>query len=216
MNIKMLSAGVGAVIIILVAAVAWWLLSPLFVDKKVNEAFPLSAAAAVPADMTQAEVEQVMLSMAKVNQSVDEVMPQLLAETLPAENQPAPAAGDTAISTPTALKTGSFQDADNFHQGSGSATIYRGADGSMLLRLEDLDVTNGPDLHVILTPNANPQSRQDVSDQGYVDLGSIKGNQGNQNYEIPADVDIESLGSVVIYCQPFHVIFSVASLQSAS
>ena len=180
----------------------WWLLSPLFIDKNVDEAFPLSAGAVVPTDMTQVEVEQVMSGMAKLNQSVDESMP-----ILPSVEQP--------TTGPIALKTGSFQDADDFHKGSGNATIYRGADGSLLLRLENFDVTNGPDLHVILTPAADPQSRDDVSATGYVDLGSIKGNKGNQNYEIPSDVDIESLGSVVIYCQPFHVIFSVASLQTA-
>ncbi len=202
MNLKILAAGGGAVIIILVAVAAWWLLSPLFINRSVDEAFPLSAAAVVPADMTQAEVEQVMSGMAKINQSVDEIMPQSAMEEQPATE-------------PIALKTGSFQDADNFHKGSGTATIYRGGDGSLLLRLEDFDVTNGPDLHVILTPIANPQNRDDVSATGYVDLGSIKGNKGNQNYEIPAEVDVASLGSVVIYCQPFHVIFSVASLQNA-
>ena len=50
------------------------------------------------------------------------------------------------------LKTGNFRDADSFHRGSGQATIYRGPDGSRVLRLENLDVTNGPDLHVIITP----------------------------------------------------------------
>ena len=48
---------------------------------------------------------------------------------------------------------------------------------------------------------------------GYVDLGKLKGNKGNQNYEIPDDVDIASMRSVTIYCKPFQVIFSVAPLQ---
>lgn len=48
---------------------------------------------------------------------------------------------------------------------------------------------------------------------GYVDLGKLKGNKGNQNYTIPDDVDVAAQGSIVIYCKPFHVIFSVASLQ---
>jgi len=206
MNFQKLLIGGGAVIIagiiIAGAMVAWWLLSPLLINQNVDEAFPFSAAAVVPANMTQAEVEQVMSGMARVNQSVDEAMPQLSAE-----NQPA--------TEPTALKTGPFQDGDRFHQGSGRATVYREADGSLLLRLEDLDVTNGPDLHVILTPNAHPQSRQDVSATGYLDLGPLKGNQGNQNYPIPTGVDFASYGSVVIYCQPFHVIFSVAPLQNS-
>ena len=91
-----------------------------------------------------------------------------------------------------------------------------GPDGSHVLRLENLDVPNGPDLHVILTPHEDAESRDDVHVTGYIYLGKLKGNQGNQNYEIPDAVDVASQGSVVIYCKPFHVIFSVAPLQDAS
>ena len=112
------------------------------------------------------------------------------------------------------LKSGNFRDTDSFHKGSGEATIYRGPDGSRVLRLENLNVTNGPDLHVILTPHQGPDSRSDVNVPGYVDLGKLKGNKGDQNYPIPDGVDIETQGSVIIYCKPFEVIFSVASLQT--
>ena len=110
------------------------------------------------------------------------------------------------------LKVGDFRDQDAFHKGSGEATIYLGPDGSYLLRLENLDVTNGPDLHVILSPHRNPQVQGQVKAAGWVDLGKLKGNRGNQNYPIPAEVDVAIQYSVVIYCAPFHVIFSVASL----
>ena len=116
---------------------------------------------------------------------------------------------------PVMLKSGDFHDVDNFHRGSGVATIYRGPDGSHLLRLEDLDVTNGPDLHVILSPHPDPERRGEVKEPGYVDLGKLKGNRGDQNYPIPADVDVTAQRSVVIYCKPFHVLFSVAPLQDA-
>ena len=97
-----------------------------------------------------------------------------------------------------------------FHQGSGAATIYRGSiDGTGLLRLEDFRVTNGPDLHVLLSPAADPASRDELQAAGYVGLGKLKGNIGNQNYEIPANIDPNAQGSVIIYCMPFHVIFSV-------
>ena len=76
-------------------------------------------------------------------------------------------------------------------------------------------MTNGPELHVILSPNPAPESRDDVHQPGYLDLGSLKGNVGNQNYEIPADVDVSALSSVVIYCSPFHVVFSIAPLKKA-
>ncbi len=123
----------------------------------------------------------------------------------------APIDGGTAV----VLSRGSFQGADRFHQGSGEAIIYRGPDGSHLLRLENFQVTNGPDLHVILSPSPVPESRDDVHQPGYIDLGSLKGNVGNQNYEIPPDVDLNALSSVVIYCSPFHIVFSVAPLKKA-
>jgi hypothetical protein len=110
--------------------------------------------------------------------------------------------------------SGSFAGADRSHQGSGDVTIYELEDGSRVLRFENLDVTNGPDLHVIVSPVGDPQSRDDVSAAGYIDLGSLKGNLGDQNYEIPADFDLAQAGSIVIYCQPFHVIFATAALAS--
>ena len=113
------------------------------------------------------------------------------------------------------LKEGSFRDADSFHRGNGTATIYRGSDGALLLRLENFKVTNGPELHVILSPNQNPESPEDLKAPGYIDLGKLKGNIGNQNYPIPDNMGIAAMGSVVIYCLPFQVIFSVASLGDA-
>lgn len=74
-------------------------------------------------------------------------------------------------------------------------------------------MTNGPDLHVILSPVASAASRQDVMADGYIDLGGLKGNRGDQNYELPDGVDLEAGDwTVVIYCQPFHVIFATAAL----
>ena len=111
------------------------------------------------------------------------------------------------------IKTGEFKDADSFHRESGQATIYRGPDGSFLLRLENLRVTNGPALHVFLSAHEDPDNSGEVRDQGFFDLGDLKGNRGNQNYPIPTEVDITAYNSVVIYCKPFSVVFSVAPLQ---
>lgn len=175
-----------------ILAIGWWLGSPLLLDSEVSEEFPMSARAVVPDDMSQEDVEAEMEEAATAPdvETDDDMMPE--------ESGPIP------------IATGEFADFDSFHMGSGTATIYRLEDGSHVLRLADFEVTNGPDLHVLLVPADDPGDQDAIA--GYVDLGSLKGNIGDQNYEIPPEVDISEFGSVVIYCQPFHVIFSVASL----
>ena len=180
---------------------AWYLLSPLFINKTVEEEFPLAAAAVIPADMNMAEVEQVMMDAASVDEMRDEAAPAEMAM-----------AGDDMKmdASVTALKSGSFRDGDSIHKGSGTATIYRSAEGKSVLRLEDFSVTNGPDLRALLVPASNPQGRRDI--KGYIELGKLKGNMGNQNYFLPESENPADYGSVVIYCKPFQVIFSVATL----
>lgn len=104
--------------------------------------------------------------------------------------------------------SGTFRDADSFHQGSGRATIYALPDGKRVLRFEDFTVTNGPALSVYLVRGVDG----DV-DSGYLDLGKLKGNKGSQNYDIPEGTDLDLYRSVVIWCVPFGVTFATASLQ---
>lgn len=208
LSIKRVLIVAFAILIIPAAAAAWWLLSPLLVDEEVDEKFPFSAQALVPADMTRGEVEQKMVEAAIINVQASETMAEATMMTTGG-------ASDDA-SQLVRLKVGGFSDADAFHKGSGTATIYEGKEGLRVLRLEDFRVTNGPELHVILSPSANPRSRDEVTSSGYVDLGKLKGNVGNQNYAIPEGVEISEMASVVIYCKPFHVIFSVASLEDTA
>lgn len=165
-------------------AVGWWLGSPLFLDRTVDEAFPV-AAASTPASTTTTTA------------AATETAPSTTAVEVPME--------------PLMLAAGSFTGADDFHQGSGRATLYELEDGTRVLRFEDFSVTNGPDLRVLLVPSSDP-----VTDgiDGYLELAPLKGNVGSQNYEIPPDVDLSAFGSVVIYCKPFHVLFAVAVLEA--
>ena len=117
---------------------------------------------------------------------------------------------DDAMPEFTILGQGEFTNADRFHKGSGKATLYELADQSRILRFEDFTVTNGPGLRVILSKNPDP-TNGGLGD-GSLDIGSLKGNKGNQNYDIPADVDLTQFKSVVIYCKPFRVVFSKATL----
>lgn len=189
---------IGAVIIGIPALiVAWWLISPLFLDSVVDEEFPVAPNA--PEDTNPDSTTTATAAAGSDSEEPD-----------PDDSGAANVVRPTAPVDVTTVASGQFRDADDSHRGSGTAAIYQLEDGSMLLRFEEFEVTNGPDLHVYLVPHENPTSSGDLS--GYVDLGSLKGNIGDQNYEVPDGVDISEFGSVVIYCVPFHVFFSIASL----
>lgn len=113
------------------------------------------------------------------------------------------------------LKTGTFRDADSIHRGKGTATILDAGSGRRIARLTDFQVTNGPDLKVWLVAKRDIQSSSDVTASQYVSLGPLKGNIGDQNYEIPASVDIDDYESIVIWCEQFGVLFSAADLTKA-
>jgi Electron transfer DM13 len=113
----------------------------------------------------------------------------------------------------TALSQGSFYNVE--HNGSGKAIVYKLENGALVLRLENLDVLNGPDLHVWLSAATTPKDSVSVGKSKYLDLGKLKGNKGNQNYEIPAGTNLSDFKSVVIWCQPFKVNFSSAALGTA-
>lgn len=115
---------------------------------------------------------------------------------------------------PRPLARGSF--ISHEHDTSGTVVILRLDDGSRVLRLENLDTSDGPDLHVWLTdaPVLEGRSGWDVFDDGeHTDLGSLKGNKGSQNYAIPADANLTTLTSVTIWCVRFHVSFGAAQLR---
>ncbi len=187
--------GIALVLAIPVLWLAWWLGSPLFIDKVADEDFPLTANATIPDNVTREEAESMMATAAKLASPMEE-----------------PMTTGMGSSTAVSLTSGFFRDEDRVHKGSGKATIYRLEDDSNVLRLEDLNVTNGPDLHVLLMVDPEGGDKS----QGYIDLGKLKGNIGNQNYEIPADVDPADYHAVMIYCQPFHVIFSTAQLAATA
>ncbi len=194
------------------AALAWWLGSPLFINRTVNEELPLVASAVTPAQMAHDEAEGAMGAMAEGETAATAEGEDEMAAMAKTDGDEMSEAMTEAMTAAGAVKTGAFRDGDSSHRGSGRATIYRLEDGSHVLRLEDFRVTNGPDLRVLLSSHPDPENPHDVKDQGYLELGKLKGNRGNQNYEIPADLDIDGQRSVVIYCKPFSVVFSVASL----
>lgn len=211
----------GLVGMVIVLAAVWYLASPLFIDNTLDEAFPFEVPdAQTLAQMSGAEretLEQKFVAAVPDEETLAQLSPDQAAEVETAVEEAAEAVMtdkemDDAMpeAEGAVVAQGQFVDADSFHQGSGSATILQQGE-QRVLRFEEFSVTNGPDLHVILSENPTPTSRDDIGDN-YVDLGALKGNKGNQNYEIPAGADLSQYQSIVIYCVPFHVVFSTATL----
>lgn len=191
-------------IFVLLAAVAvstWFFVSPLFIDRTVDEQFEfqlenggidLETIMSMPAAKRQ-EMQQDIMDAAT------DAPDQLSAEDMP-------------TGLPQVIGRGQFVDADSIHKGSGQATLYALPDGSHAIRFEDFRTTNGPALVVYLAKHPSPTQAADVIDNGYVSLGKLKGNVGNQNYAVPAGTDIAEYNSVVLWCELFDVLFSPAAL----
>jgi hypothetical protein len=212
-------------------AFAWWTISPLFINNRVDEAFPTSApaAAAQPvmdeamptADAMIAEAMPTADTMMADSTSMADTMPTAdammadstsMADTMPTADAMAQPEPTMMPAEPVALASGSFTQIDALHGATGSATIYRLPEGGLVLRLEGFDAQNGPDLRVGLSGHPMPRNNTELNQDGYVELAVLKANQGNQNYELPADLDASAFKSVVIYCKAFSVVFSTAEL----
>ena len=189
--------GPAIIAILLALWLAWWLVSPIFSDDEVVEPFPYSASATVPDDLSQMQVETLMADAAAEPDD-------LVAVAMPMAMTPG--------ELPVSRLAGEFRGADAFHQGSGSADIYEIGPGRYVLRLDTFRVTNGPDLRVLLAQSPDPQDFGDLTAAGYTELAPLKGNIGAQNYDLPAGFDLSEAQSVVIFCHPFRVVFSVATL----
>jgi len=112
-----------------------------------------------------------------------------------------------------ALSTGRFH--GKVHATEGRATIYRQADGKLLLRLTNFKTSNGPDVHVVLVAfkEAGDDANSLKASTERVELGKLKGNEGDQNYEIPAGTDLSKFTAVSIYCERFNANFGAAPLE---
>ncbi len=193
---RRLIVGGGLAVVAATAAFVFLYFQPqkLFVDDHVNEPFPV---AAPPTSMAASPAR---------------AAPTTVHPSSPAPDSPTPAPSltpTTSLVGPVPERSGSFVSRD--HGTSGMATIYQLDDGRRVLRIEDLDTSNGPALFVYLSANpaAGPEG---AFDDTYVDLGSLKGNVGDQNYEVPAGVDVANYTSVVIWCDRFDAAFGAADL----
>ena len=224
----------GAVALVALIGFAFWTITPLFYSTRIDEEFPVAAkvvaaptAMAEPSAMAEVMTEPSAMAEPTAEPSaMAEVMtepsamfeptaePSATAEPTAEPSATAePTAEPTAVPAgPQALAAGSFTRIDRLHSAEGSATIYRLADGKLVLRLENFTAQNGPDLYVGFSGHAIPRSNAELMDNGYLELGRLKASSGNQNYELPAGFDLGQFKSVTIYCRAFSVVFSTAEL----
>jgi len=145
---------------------------------------------------------------------VDVAVNDTLPEAAPTRSAVAePTATETADPVPVQLATGSF--ISHEHETSGTVRIVENPDGTRVLALENLSTSSGPDVHVWLSASDVIEGQDGWFTAGgaaFYDLGPVKGNLGNQVYEIPADVDLAAYRSVSLWCVQFSVSFGAAQL----
>jgi hypothetical protein len=219
MNKKILT-----VIIVVVAAVAIpfgiYTISPLFISNTVNEPLPTTTAAIVnkkaavqeyqkfismneqdrmnaAKHMNQTEKNMVMIGADQINNTINEN-----AMTLGTIKQQQVNATITSK-----IRTGTFIGAgDGFHNAEGLAKVIPLGQGSIVIRLENFKSTNGPNVHLYMST--------DKAASNFIDLGRLKANNGNQNYNIPNGTDLVKYNMVLIWCKNFSVLFGSAELKT--
>jgi hypothetical protein len=215
--------GIIAGIVIVVGASGFYLASPLFISTEIDEPLPkgvdlppsssssqqfrefvaMSEEDRIEAgnQMTEQEKNQIMLDFSKINNRINESVKEFVQSS---KQQISQTGNDTSSSM---LLTGTFVGVgDGIHDAKGHAKVIPIESDGTVLRLEDLKVTNGPDLYVYLST--------DKGASDFVNLGRLKANIGNQNYAIPAGTDMKKFDTVLIWCKAFSVLFGSAELRS--
>ena len=190
-------------IVIVGIAIGFYTLSPLFINKEVEEQIPDNLAidayykfqslddverSNIASEMTDREKNILMIGAKETNKEINEEMSKFM------DN----------LSFTRNLEGTFIGVGDGIHNVDGIAKILTLVDGSKILRLENFKSTNGPDLHVYLST--------DKMASHFIDLGRLKGNIGNQNYQIPVDIDLSKYNNVLIWCKAFSVLFGNAQL----
>ncbi|HLO00525.1 MAG TPA: DM13 domain-containing protein [Pyrinomonadaceae bacterium] len=120
----------------------------------------------------------------------------------------------SAAAEPIKLAAGSFHSVA--HETNGVATIYQLPDGKRTLRLTQFQTSNGPDVQVYLVAATDATDNDTVTRSGFVQIAALKGNIGDQNYDIGSDVDLAKYRAVTIWCRRFGVNFATAPLQASN
>jgi len=175
---------ISAIVAAIVIPFSVYALSPLFINTTVDEKLPETAL------MTKSETQEQDIMMEK-----DEMADKMEDDTM---------MKDTESRVAVSLSGAFVGVGDGIHDAKGNALVVPLEGNQQILRLEEFSSTNGPDLYVYLA--------SDTGASGYVSLGRLKANNGNQNYDIPEGTDLAKYDTVLIWCKQFSVLFGSAEL----
>ena len=225
MNKKIIIVIIIVVVVALAIPFAIYIVSPLFISNTVNEPLPTTAAVVskkaaseeyqkfvsmneedrinAAKQMNQRGKNMVMIGAAQINNTMNENV----LKPAGVVNEQQQSNITTTAAAVTATRTGYFIGAgDGFHNVEGLAKVIPLDDGGLtVLRLENFKSTNGPNVHLYLAT--------DKTASNFIDLGRLKANNGNQNYNIPVGTDLSKYNLVLIWCKDFSVLFGSAQLK---
>jgi Electron transfer DM13 len=218
MNKKVLTVIILVVVAAVVIPISIYTISPLFINNTVNEPLPTTAAIVnknsasqeyqkfismneqdrmnAAKQMSQRQKNMVMIGAGQINNTVNAMTP----GTIKQQQQ-------VNATITSKIRTGSFIGAgDGFHNAEGLAKVIPLGDGITVIRLENFKSTNGPNVHLYLST--------DKAASNFIDLGTLKANNGNQNYNIPDGTDLAKYNMALIWCKDFYVLFGSAELKT--
>lgn len=178
------NSGIILTIVIILAGIAWYLISPAFRVIEVNEHSPLEP---IIKDNLESMDE---ITKQQFEQQVDDMRTKVMIKN------------ESSVMN-SLLAQGMFK--PRAHEVQGNAFLIE-KEGKKFLRFENFETINGPDLHIYLS--------SELAADDFVDLGQIKATKGNVNYEIPDNIDTSKYNKVLVWCKPFGVLFSYAGLSS--
>src|SRR5215831_16473006 len=226
MNKKILIV-VSIVVAAIVIPFGIYAISPLFTNNTVNEPLPTTATGVnknaalqdyqkfvsmsdpdrsnAAKQMSQRDKNIVMIGASQINNTINESA--ITTETVKQRQQQQQQQQQNNATTARNIMTGAFIGAgDGFHNAEGLARVIQVGDGSKILRLENFKSTNGPNVHLYLAT--------DKTASNFIDLGRLKANNGNQNYNMPRETDLTKYNMVLIWCKDFSVLFGSAQLKA--
>jgi len=172
---------IWTILIALIVIIAgWYLVSPAFKVVESDEKSPLFSDLFEKMDSSiKAEFEKETSEMADVIIEMN----------------------DDMMGAASVVSMGHFR--ERAHEVSGKALLIEDR-GKNILRFEDFETINGPNLHIYLSSSLGADD--------FIDLGKIKATKGNVNYELPDGIDTAKYDKVLVWCVPFRVLFSYAEL----